>query len=137
MKIPQNVPLYGDPAWRGKCPQEKVEQASFFNRLRQEYPDSWGLLAIHPRNEGQLRGGQFGAIIRHKAEGMSPGASDIIIPGCPTFICEMKRRDITQSKWQDGQQEYLEAASKAGAFACVALGAAAAWEALEAWLEMQ
>lgn len=131
------VPIYGDTSWRGKCHLEQVEQASFFSRLRREYPDTWGILAVHPRNEGQLRGGQFKAIIKHKAEGMSPGASDIIIPGNPAFVCEMKRKDITQSKWQDGQQEYLEAAQNAGCFACVALGAEAAWEAFEVWLSTQ
>lgn len=131
------VPIYGDIKWRGKCHLEQVEQASFFSRLRREYPDTWGVLAVHPRNEGQLRGGQFKAIIKHKAEGMSPGASDIIIPGNPTFVCEMKRKDITQSKWQDGQQEYLEAAQNAGCFACVALGAESAWDAFEVWLSTQ
>lgn len=131
------VPIYGDVKWRGKCPQEHVEQASFFARLRREYPDTWGILAVHPRNEAQLRGGQFRAIIKHKAEGMSPGASDIIIPGSPAFICEMKRRDITLSKWQDGQQAYLAAAQNAGCFACVSLGAEAAWEAFEEWRKLQ
>jgi hypothetical protein len=131
------VPIYGDVKWRGKCHLEQVEQASFFSRLRREYPDTWGVLAVHPRNEGQLRGGQFKAIIKHKAEGMSPGASDIIIPGNPAFVCEMKRKDITQSKWQDGQQEYLEAAKNAGCFACVALGAEAAWDAFEVWISTQ
>ncbi len=46
----------------------------------------------------------------------------------------MKRRDHTQSAWQDGQIEYLTAAQEAGAFACVALGHEAAWEAVQAWI---
>ena len=128
------VPIYGDTAFRGKCPKEEVEQASFFSRLRREYPDTWGILAVHPRNEGLLSGGQFNAIRKHKAEGMSPGASDIVIPGSPAFVCELKRQDHTLSAWQEGQQAYLAAARDAGAFACVALGAAAAWEAFGAWL---
>jgi len=128
------VPIYGDVKWRGKCHLEKVEQASFFSRLRREYPDTWGILAIHPRNEGLLKDGQFRAIVKHKAEGMSPGAADIIIPGSPAFVCEVKRLDISQSKWQDGQREYLAAAQDAGAFTCVALGGAAAWDAFEKYL---
>lgn len=76
-------------------------------------------------------------VSREKAEGMTKGASDIIIPGCPAFVCELKRRDRTQSSWQDGQLEYLEAAKRAGAFACVALGADAATEAFEEWLGLQ
>lgn len=130
------VPVYGGN-YRGKCPQEAVELASFFNRLRREYPDTYGLIAIHPRNEGLLMGGQFSSVIKHKAQGMTPGAADIIIPGAPSFVCELKRLDPTKSKWQDGQREYLAAAAKAGAFACVAFGAAAAWDAFIEWLDVQ
>lgn len=127
------VPIYGDPKWRGDCPKEELEQVTFFNCLRRDYPGSYGLIALHPRNEGQLRGGQHGALVRQKAEGMTIGAADIIIPGAPTFVCEMKRKDHTKSAWQDGQIEYLEAAREAGAFACVALGWEAAWAAFEEW----
>lgn len=127
-------PVYGDTGFRGKCPVESLEQITFFRRVRDAYPDSYGLTALHPRNEGQKTGGQFGAVSRHKAEGMTPGASDIIIPGRVTFVCEMKRRDRTQSEWQDGQIEYLTAAHNAGAFACVAFGCDAAWGAFQEWL---
>lgn len=75
---------------------------------------------------------------RIKSEGgFVSGASDIVVPGSPTLVMEMKRRDITQSQWQDGQQEYLEAAQNAGCFACVALGAEAAWQAFEEWILLQ
>ena len=126
-------PVFGDPAFRGNCPKETVEQISFFSRLRREYPDSYGLTAIHPRNEGLKQKGQFSAVIKHSAEGMTIGAADIIIPGAVTFVCELKRLDHTKSAWQDGQISYLAAAQSAGAFACVALGAIGAWEAFEAW----
>lgn len=122
-------PVWGDVTFRGKCPQEHVEQASFFAKIRREYPTSWGAIALHPRNEGLVKGGQFSAVMRHRAEGMTKGAADIVIPGSPAFVCEMKRLDHTQSQWQDGQMEYLIAAQKAGAYVCVALGAEAAWEA--------
>lgn len=128
------VVTFGDLDYRGKCPTEDQEQITFFNRLRREYAATWGKLAVHPRNEGLRFGGQFSAVAKHKAEGMTPGASDIIIPSRVTFVCELKRRDPTQGRWQDGQREYLEAAAKAGAFACVALGCEAAWQALQAWL---
>lgn len=126
------VPVYGDPDWRGKCPSEAVEQVTFFNRVR-KVPE-WGILALHPRNEGKRN---YKQVSREKAEGMTKGASDIIIPGCPAFVCELKRRDRTQSSWQDGQKEYLEAAQKAGAFVCVALGADAAWQAFGEWVNAQ
>ncbi len=136
MNLPDDLPfrVYGDLTFRGKCPTESLEQITFFGRLKDRYPDTWGRLGLHPRNEGQKTGGQFGALSRHKAEGMTVGASDIIIPGRVTFVCELKRRDRTQSAWQDGQIEYLTAAHNAGSFACVALGCDAAWEAFEEWL---
>lgn len=130
------VPVYGDTSWRGNCPREEVEQASFFSRLRREHPDSYGLIALHPRNEGMKRAGQFSSVIKHAAEGMTKGAADIIIPGSPAFVCELKRQDHTKSAWQDGQQAYLAAAQDAGAFTCVALGAVAAWSAFEIWLQL-
>ena len=68
---------------------------------------------------------------------MVKGAADVIIPASPAFVCEIKRRDHTKSQWQDGQQEYLNAAQKAGAFVCVALGADAAWEAFDDWLAIR
>lgn len=134
MKFPEGIPVYGDMAFRGKCPPEHVEQASFFARLRREYPDTFGLIAVHPRNEGLLVKGQFQAVTKHRLEGMAKGAADIIIPGARSFVCELKRQDHTQSAWQDGQQDYLKACHGAGAFACVALGAGAAWQAFEAWI---
>lgn len=133
MKFPASIPVYGDTAFRGQCPPEHVEQASFFAKLRREYPNSYGRIALHPRNEGLLIDGQFQAVIKHQLEGMAKGASDIVIPGARTFICELKRQNHTLSKWQAGQIEYLEAAADAGAFVCVALGAAAAWGAFEVW----
>lgn len=133
MKLPESVPVYGDVDFRGDCPPEMVEQASFFSRLRREYPDSYGVIALHPRNEGMIKGGQFQAIQKHRIEGMSKGASDIVIPGAPAFVCELKRQDHTKSNWQDGQIEYLRAAQDAGAFTCIALGAGAAWEAFGEW----
>lgn len=130
----QGVVTFGDLEYRGKCPSEAQEQVTFFNRLRREYPDTWGRLAVHPRNEGLKQGGQFAAVSRHKAEGMTPGAADIIIPGRPAFVCELKRRDYTVCAWQEGQREYLAASAKVGGFACVALGCDAAWQAFTAWL---
>ena len=134
MNLNVPFPIYGDTSFRGDCPKESVEQVTFFNKLRREYPDTWGALALHPRNEQQLRGGQHRALIRHKAEGMTPGASDVIIPARMTFVCEIKRQDHTKSKWQPGQVAYLTAAHEARAFACVALGWEGAWAAFEDWL---
>ena len=130
----RGVLIFGDTGFRGECPKEDLEQVTFFARLRREYPETWGMIAIHPRNEGLKVRGQIGSVARHKAEGMTPGAADIIIPARVAFVCEMKRRDHTKSQWQDGQEDYLAAVAMSGGFACVALGVDAAWHALGYWM---
>lgn len=134
MKFPEWLAVRGDVSFRGECPSEAVEQVTFFARLRRQYPDTWGRLAIHPRNEGKR---DYRQTAKQKAEGMTPGASDIVIPGSPSFVCELKRQDHTKCRWEHGQAEYLAAAQNAGAFACVALGCDAAWEAFHEWLPRQ
>jgi len=65
---------------------------------------------------------------------MTTGAADIIIPGNPSFVCELKRRDHTKSTLDPEQAKYLEQAQAAGAFVCIALGADAAMEAFRDFL---
>jgi len=134
MKLPPNIKIYGDTKFRGKCPSESAEQMTFFNKLRREYPTSYGLVAVHIRNEGSRTPQETQ---RHKAEGLTTGASDIIIPGAPAFVCEMKRLDHTKCKISDEQIAYLEAAAQGNSFACIALGWEAAWEAFEEWQNHQ
>jgi hypothetical protein len=129
------VMTFGDLGFRGKCPSENQEQVTFFNRLRSQYSDTFGKIAIHPRNEGLRKGAQIKSMDMHKAEGMTAGASDIIIPARVTFVCELKRRDYTQCSWQDGQMPYLSSVASLGGFACVAFGVDAAWQALGYWQE--
>lgn len=133
MKLPPHIPLYGDPTYRGKCPIEAVEQASAVNRIRQLYPDTFGALVFHPRNEQQLRGGQHSAMIKHKAEGLTAGVSDLVIPGAPCLVVEIKRKNPQLSKISPEQIAYLETAQRMGAFVAVALGAVAAIEAFDIW----
>ena len=131
MKIPEWLPTYGDTSYRGKCPVESAEQITFFNVLAVKHP-RLRRIAIHPRNEGKRTPQQAQ---RHKAEGLTKGASDIIIPAGVSFVCELKRLDHTLCKWEDGQLEYLEVAQEQGAFVCVALGWEAAFEALGEWMK--
>lgn len=133
MILPSTIRVYGDVSFRGKCQREEFEQISIISQIRRTYPNKYGKIVIHPRNEGLLSKGQLSSVAKRNAEGMTKGASDVIVPGSPAFVCEIKRRDHTQSKWQDGQIEYLEAAQSCGAFVCVALGAQAAWQAFEDW----
>jgi len=137
MRFDAAIPVYGDTFFRGKCPTENVEQVSVFNRIRRDFPKTWGVLAFHPRNEQLLEKGQFSTVLKHKAEGMTPGVVDLIIPARIPLVMEIKRCDHTLSSWQPGQVAYLKAARDAGSFACVALGAVGAWEAFEAWLQTQ
>jgi len=131
MKLPQNIKVFGDTSYRGRCPSESLEQVTFFARLRREYPEL-AKVAIHPRNEGQRHHAQT---MKQKAEGMTKGASDIIIPMTPAFVCELKRRDHAKSTISSEQIEYLEACQSLGSFACVALGCDAAFDALKHFLK--
>ena len=136
MKIPNWLQTYGDTSYRGDCPLEDAELMTFFNQLRIKYPDI-AKVATHPDNEGLILGAAHNAHIKQKAKGaIRNGAADIIICGCPTFVCEMKRQDHTKSKWQDGQLDFLQTSQKLGAFVCVALGYEAALQALNDWLKL-
>ena len=128
------IRIYGNLEYRDKqCPKESSEQITFFNRLRKEYPDTYGRIALHPKNEGKLINGQFQAITKDKAMGMVTGCVDIHNHGNPSFCMELKRRDPTLSEISDEQINYLLAAKKAGAFVCIALGCESAWEAFNEW----
>ena len=131
MKFPPWMRIYGDVAYRGTCPTETAEQVTTFARIRRHWPDTLGVVALHVRNEGKRTAGQ---VWHQKAEGLTRGAPDIIIPGSTTLIIELKRRDHTASKWQHGQLEYLQTAHELGSWVCVALGADAAIEAINCYL---
>ena len=131
MLLPNDIKIYGNTEYRGTCPKETLEQVTFFSRLRRQYPDTLGLIAFHVRNEGKRNHLQAA---KEKSEGMTTGAADIIIPGAPTFVCELKRRDHTQSSISDQQVAFLRAAQASGSVVCIALGVDAAWEALHAYL---
>ena len=128
MKLPNDIPVYGDVKFRGVCPGETLEQVTFFARLRRKYPETWGAIAVHIRNEGKRH--HFQAA-KEKSEGLVAGAPDIIIPARRTFVCELKRQDHTQSTIGKDQLVYLRAAQATGAFVCIALGADAAMEAFD------
>lgn len=128
MILPKHIKVFGDTSFRGSCPPESAEQATFFNEIRRMYPDSWGLIAVHPRNEGKK---SYNQVMKEKVEGMTTGASDIIVAD---FFCELKRQDHTKSSISDDQIIYLEAVQRCGGFACIALGYKAAFEAFHEYL---
>ena len=127
MNFPNWLRVYGDTSYRGQCPTETMEQSTFFNNL----PPHLKKVALHIKNEGRRSAMQMAK--QKAAGGFIKGASDCILPGSPTLVIEMKRKDHSQSTWQAGQQQYLEACQDLGCFACVALGWEAALEAVHAW----
>jgi len=132
MKFPNWLRFYGDKEYRDRlCPSESVEQITFFAELRRNHPDI-GNIALHIRNEGAR---SYYQARLQKAEGMVSGAADIVIPGDPAFVCELKRRDHTLCRWQKAQLDFLKTAHERGAFVCVALGWEAAYDAVEDWLK--
>jgi hypothetical protein len=131
MKPLEGIRHYGNLEYRDKkCPREAAEQVTFFNQIRKLHPDTYGLTAVHTRNEGKKTPNQ---VQKEKAEGMATGAPDIAIPGNPAFLCELKRKDRTLSDLQPGQEPYLRQAQAQGAFCCIAFGWEAAFEAFEEW----
>lgn len=123
MKLPANLPLFGTTD-KNDTASESQHAITFFNKLRREYPE-YGAIATHIRNEGKRTNAQ---VQKQKAEGMTTGAADIIIPCNPPFVCELKSRS-PRAKITQEQIDYLLQAHELGAFACVALGYEAAFEA--------
>jgi len=134
MKIPTGIKTFGDLSMRGDCPSETLEQITFFNKIRKKYPNTHGALVFHVRNEGKRR---YDQMAKQKAEGFVTGVPDIFIPGCPSFVCELKRQDHTKCKISKKQIEYLYIAKSLGSWVCIAFGYEAALKAFEAWLQIQ
>ena len=128
-QIPHYIPVFGDVDYRGYCATETAELIGFFRLLEKEYP-TLAAIATHIRNEGKRSKFQG---YKQQREGMNTGASDIIIPCSPPIVIELKRRDHTLSAISAKQVSYLSSAHCYGAFACVALGAIGAMEAVKAW----
>jgi hypothetical protein len=123
-----NYKVYGSPK-SGAHPKEAIEMATFFNALRLQYPDLHKV-ALHIRNEGKRSGRQMQW--QKSQGGFVKGASDIIIPGNPAFVCELKSCSKS-SKVSEYQEEYLNSCAKLGCFAVLAYGWEAAWEAVQEW----
>tara|TARA_R110002020_G_C16137663_1_gene761639 strand:- start:390 stop:797 length:408 start_codon:yes stop_codon:yes gene_type:complete len=134
MRINKEIPTFGDSSFRGDCPKEEIEQINFYSWLKENYP-IYHKLMIHPRLEGKMSHQQMNAL--NKSGGLPTGASDVIIPGNPCFVVELKRKDHTKSNWQPEQQPYLLAAKEAGCFVGLALGCDGLKEAFNLWLTMQ
>lgn len=125
MILPKGIKIFGDTDFRGDCPGETPEQITAIGLIRKT--TIFGDIVIHPKNEGKRTKMQQAA---DYAKGMTVGASDIVIPCSPAFVCELKRKDHTKSSISNEQVKFLLTAQKLGANACIALGHEAVLEAL-------
>lgn len=123
------IPIIGNLDFRGDCPGETAEQIAYFSMLRGEMPEV-AEIACHIRNEGKRT--QFEGR-NQRMEGMNTGASDIFIPGNPSLLIELKRKDHIKSQISGDQIRYLAHAQQFGSVVCVALGCGAAMEATREW----
>lgn len=128
MKFPEGITVFGDKDYRGDCPLEDADLITFFNQLRKKYPHLADV-ALHIKNEGKRNVRQ---IQRDRAKGaLNSGASDIVIVGSTSLVCELKRKDHTKSTITAEQVTFLNNAENSGAFVCIALGWEAAIEAVD------
>lgn len=134
MKLNKEIPVFGNASYRGECRHEDAEQIDFYAWLKHNYP-LYHQLMIHPQAEGKRNGRQMN--YHSRTGGIPTGASDVIIPGNPCFVVELKRKDHTKSQWQPEQQPYLIAAKEAGAFVGLALGFDGMKEAFLKWLDIK
>ena len=134
MKLPKDIPIFGDVNYRGDCRKEDAEQIEFVDWLKFNYPD-YHRVFIHPKIEG--RKSQRLINKDRRMGSFTVGASDCIIPGSPAFVVELKRVDHTKSSISGDQLSYLRVSQKLGCFVGIALGAEALKEAFLLWLDMQ
>lgn len=121
MRIPKDIPVYGDLNYRDKKgnKNEACEQIDVVSWLKVNDPEMHSLF-IHPKNEGNRTGNQV--TFERKMGSLTTGASDAIIPTIVPFVGELKQQDHTNSSISKDQLNYLRTAQKHGAFACIMLG---------------
>lgn len=131
MKFPTGIPVFGDATFRGECRPERAEQIEFMSWLKFNHPD-YRKLVIHHKNEGKRT---FKQVAYESADGsINAGVSDIVIPGNPAFVIELKRLDHTKSRLTSDEESYLHLAMRSGCFAGIALGCRGLKEAFEKWI---
>lgn len=138
MSFPDWLPVYGQRN-KDETQPETWHQKQFFSFIRVAYPNSYGRVAFHAKNESRRN---YGQVYFDKSQGLTKGVSDIIIPGNPTFVCELKKsnlteKTITSSKHWVEQLKYLETCRKLGAFVCLARGYKGAEQAFNEWKKNQ
>lgn len=120
-----------DSGYRGDCPKESSEQKHLVKEIRSRFPKTIGKVLFHVENEGK-RG--YGQANYARQQGQTKGASDLIIPGNPSCVIELKRRNKSLSKVSKEQHDFLVATHELGAFACLCYGAAEALKAVDDYI---
>lgn len=134
MKIPQWLRTYGDLSFRGASHKEDYVLSSLIDDIRRNYPDTYGLLAFHPKNEGKRTASQSRV---DKMKGLTKGVCDLVIPGNPTLFLEIKIQDHTKASWSNPEQlAFLKAAHDAGAYVCLAFGYEASIRCFNDWIQL-
>ena len=132
MKPPHWLPVFSDLPKATTNPAEDYVLSSLISRIRTLYPDTYGLVAFHVKNESKRTQGQIKA---DKIKGLTKGVSDLIVIGNPTLCMEIKKDN--SCRFESGQLEFLQQAQKGGAFVCLAIGYDGAKAAFEHWLTLQ
>lgn len=119
--LPVNYLVF-DSGYLGPCNKEDTDQQAFIAWIRYHCP--W-VNVFHVTNESGTSS-SAGFIEKRKRMGVTKGVSDNIIltPGHDKSFAamELKRRDRTKSKWQEGQREFLNQVVDDGGFASVSFG---------------
>lgn len=140
------VEIVGDPSYRGDCPLEDSDLASFFAWVRYNYPQYESLIFHCETEFNPTSASSYAYHTKSKAKGRLDGIADIVcLPvssGAPAFLCELKRLDISKSLASKKRKEHFEtqllllsSQKSFGSIAIVALGLEAAKAAFIKYME--
>lgn len=119
--LDESVFIFTD-GYKGSCPHEDTDLIEYWMWMRHKLPD---VLWFHSPNETKKPTPQY--LESRRRKGVLSGVSDVVIVspgdrwGCATI--ELKRRDMSLSKWQPGQIPFLNSSAAAGSFSALAGGA--------------
>jgi len=127
------IEIYGDPSYRGDCPLEDSDLASFFAWVRYNYPQYESLIFHCETEFNPTSASSYAYHTKSKAKGRLDGIADIVcLPvssGAPGLLCELERMDISKSLASKKRKEHfykqvsiLSSQKSFGNIAIVALG---------------
>ena len=106
------IEIKGDPSYRGDCPIEDSDLASFFSWVRYNYPQYESLIFHCETEFNPTSASSYAYHTKSKAKGRLDGIADIVcLPvssGAPAFLCELKRLDVSKSLASKKRKEHFE-----------------------------